>query len=327
MLGFTWKCLPQICLALLYAASITPEPAAAQGMFPTATQITKDSTQSGTRVNDVYSPRMIRQTINGTSTLVMYFGGWYQTSSSSTPNDAIYRVVCSAPNVCGTPQMVINPVAFGLGSASLANNPTIVEVNANGQNIYIMYMTVVTGNVVGAGFTTSNNQIYYSTSFATDGVNWSTPQLLIPGAWLPSATLDNNNPPNVILYANGNGAKNSSGQEVPFLARYNLGPSGVAVNTPVAVNTGNTSYDNVEVRFRTTTNPVGYQMLGQQLTSNVNSEIDYLFSTDGINFELSSSNIVQNSQTPAAHPDTSCWVYYGLSGGTLDSNIFFQSWC
>jgi hypothetical protein len=226
-----WKRFLQFGAVLLYALTFFPESVAAQGAFPTPTQITKDA--AGTRPNDVYAPRMISQIINGTPTLVMYFGGWYQTSLSSAPNDAIYRVVCSAPNVCGTPQVVINPVAFGLGSASLANNPTIVQVNANGQNIYIMYMTVVTGTDPNAGFTVSNNQIYYSTSFATDGIHWSKPQLLIPGAWLPSATLDNSNPPNVILYANGNGSANNA----PFLAKYNLGPSGISVSSPVPVNT------------------------------------------------------------------------------------------
>lgn len=206
--------------------------ATGSGEFASPVQITFNSSSAPTsvRVNDVYSPRMIQQTINGTPTLVMYFGGWYQVTNSPsvTPNDQIYRMVCSSPTSCDAPQSVINlnnDTSSGFAMGSLANNPTIVgPVTENGQSIYIMYMTVVNGPP-GTGFTLADNQIYYSTSFADDGVNWSVPTPLISTAWLPSATLDSNNPPNVILYANST----SSG----LLLKYNLGQSGVSVGRPV----------------------------------------------------------------------------------------------
>ena len=162
--------------------------ALAQGAFPTETQITSD--QAGLRPNDVYAPRLLYQTINGQKTLVMYFGGWYRTNPSTSPQDAIFRAVCSAPNACGPAQMVLDPRTSNLGSAGLLNNPTIVEVHNNGQDYYIMYMVGGSSNDPKAGYTISNNWVYYSTSYANDCVNWSVPQLLFTNAWLPSATVD-----------------------------------------------------------------------------------------------------------------------------------------
>jgi hypothetical protein len=307
--------------------------ATGSGEFASPVQITFNSSSAPTsvRVNDVYSPRMIQQTINGTPTLVMYFGGWYQVTNSPsvTPNDQIYRMVCSSPTSCDAPQSVINlnnGTSSGFAMGSLANNPTIVgPVTENGQSIYIMYMTVVNGPP-GTGFTLADNQIYYSTSFADDGVNWSVPTPLIATAWLPSATLDSNNPPNVILYANST----SSG----LLLKYNLGQSGVSVGTPTTVNTGSVNYENVQVLYHSNTSPAGYQMLAQRPpsdpTTSLNSEIDYLFSTDGTNFSLSQSSIIEQGQTPGAFPTTDCWVYFGDTVGGLageQSNIFLQSFC
>jgi hypothetical protein len=324
-------CLLSCSSALVPAAAL----ATGSGEFATPVQITFNSSSAPTsvRVNDVYAPRMIQQTINGTSTLVMYFGGWYQQSASVTPNDQIYRMVCSSASSCDAPQSVINlnnyPSQFA--NDSLANNPTVVGpvTTGNGQSIYIMYMTVVNG-APGTGFTEADNQIYYSTSFADDGVNWSEPALLISSAWLPSATLDSNSPPNVILYANSNTANSST----PALAKYNLGTDGVAVGTPTAVNTGSVSYENVQVIYRSNTSPAGYQMLAQRIPSapstSLNSEIDYLFGTDGTNFSLSQASIVEPGQTPGAFPTTDCWVYFGETVGGLSgeqSNIFLQSFC
>jgi hypothetical protein len=326
-----------IRIACLLSCGSPLAPAAAlatgSGEFVPPVQITFNSSSAPTsvRVNDVYAPRMIQQTINGTPTLVMYFGGWYQiaNSPSVTPNDQIYRMVCSSPTSCDPPQPVINlnnDTSSGFQMGSLANNPTIVgPVTENGQSIYIMYMTVV-NEPAGSGFNLADNQIYYSTSFADDGVNWSVPTKLITTAWLPSATLDNSTPPNVILYANST----TNG----LLLKYNLGPTGVAVGTPTTVNTGSVNYENVQVLYRSTTSPAGYQMLAQQPpsdpTTSLNSEIDYLFSTDGTNFSLSQSSIIEQGQTPGAFPTTDCWVYFGETVGGVDglqSNIFLESFC
>lgn len=333
--------LLQLGMAFVGGLTVLSGGVLAQGAFPQPTQLTMDA--PGKRPNSVYAPRLVEQVINGTSTLVMYFGGWYQTDPTKAPNDSIYRSICSAPNACGTPQLVINPVAFGLGSASLANNPSIVELHNNGQDYYVMYLVVVPGTNPNAGFTSCTNQIYYSTSFANDGINWSKPVPLgTTTAWLPSVTLDGNSPPHVIMYATSNYTPPASipsgvtcpnqDPNQPFLARYDLGTSGVSVSAPVAVTTLGTSgqslsYYNVSVRYRPSLNPPLYQMLAQQFNlSSLNSEIDSLYSTDGITFKTLATNVTPQGLTPASHPGTDCWVYYGVATST-DVNIFMKSWC
>lgn len=304
------------CTSLLFAIH-SPPPAHAQSAFPAPLQITAEET--GTRVNDIYAPRILYQTIHGKQTLVMYFGGWYRTDPSELPNDSIYRSVCSAPNVCGAAQKVIDPVASKLGSAAMINNPTIVEMHSYGQDYFIMYSTVVTGNDRNNGATVENNKIYYSVSWANDGVNWSVPVLLLDNAWLPSATIDAAG--TVFLYANTNGNSNPY-----FLARFNLGVSGVGVSTPEQVTTDTgIDYANVEVKYRPDIKL--YQMVAQQASESYNSEVDYLDSVDGLHFVTRARNIIQPGMTPAVHPDTSCWVYYGLAPETYKSNIFLKSWC
>jgi hypothetical protein len=49
---------------------------------------------------------------------------------------------------------------------------------------FFRHLAAVTGYDPGAGYAVSNNKIYYATSYADDGVNWSTPRLLIDNAWL-----------------------------------------------------------------------------------------------------------------------------------------------
>jgi hypothetical protein len=309
------RCL--LACALL-PALLTPalRPARAQVSAPPV-QITAE--QSGARANDVYSPKLIYQTINGKPVLVMYFGGWYRTNPYTLPNDSIYRAVCSAPTQCGAAQKVIDPVAAGLGSAAMLNNPTIVQLNNFGRPYLLMYMTGVTGDDRTNGQTVQNNQIYWSMSWADDGVNWSKPQLLLNDAWLPSATLDANN--NVILYANTNWNENPY-----FLSRWNLGQSGIAVARQQPVSTSNgINYINVEVKYRP---QIGlYQMLAQQVTSAFNSQVDYLYSTDGARFTLGVENVIPPSMTPGVHPDSSCYVYYGYAPGLYLSNVYFKRWC
>jgi hypothetical protein len=277
------------------------------------------SEQPGTRPNNVYGPKLIWQTINGQKTLVMYFGGWYRTDPTRSPNDAIYRAVCPAPNQCGEPQKVIDPVAAGMGSAALVNNPTIVELHNGDRPYLVMYLTGVTGDDPNSGWTPQTNKIYYATSWADDGVNWSTPRLLIDNAWLPSATIDAGG--NVILYANTNWNNNPY-----FMSRYNLGPGGTAVSPPQPFVTDNgVSYINVEVKYRS---QIGlYQMMAQRTTSGFNSQIDLLQSYDGVNWQTAAERITPDAMTPGAHPDTSCWVYYGKAPQSFISNIFLKTWC
>ncbi|HYZ21497.1 MAG TPA: sialidase family protein [Rhodopila sp.] len=302
--------------------SLTVLLAAAGGVraqAPDSPPLQLTSEQSGTRPNNVYGPKLIWQTINGQRVLVMYFGGWYRTDPTRPPNDAIYRAVCSAPNQCGDAQKVIDPVAAGMGSAALINNPTIVELPGAGRPYLVMYMTGVTGEDPNAGWTPENNKIYFSTSWADDGVNWSTPQLLIDNAWLPSATIDAGG--NVILYANTNWNNNPY-----FMARYDLGPGGTNVPPPQPFVTDNgVDYINVEARYRP---EIGlYQMLAQQTTSGFNSQVDLLQSQDGINWQVAAQGITPDGMTPGAHPDSACWVYYGRAPQIYLSNIFLKAWC
>lgn len=303
-----------LVLALLSGFSFL---AHAQTRFSPPVQMTAEL--AGTRSNDIYSPKLIYQTINGQKTLVMYFGGWYRTDPTQLPNDSIYRAVCTAPNNCGAAQKVIDPVADGLGSAALVNNPTIVELHNFARPYLLMFMTGVTGEDRNNAWTTGNNKIYWSMSWADDGVHWTVPQLLLDNAWLPSATLDANG--NVILYANTNWNNNPW-----FLSRWNLGRSGITVmdHEPVATNTG-TGYINVEVKYRA---QLGiYQMIAQQVTSAFNSEVDYLQSVDGVNWTVEAENITPQGMTPATHPDTACWVYYGRAPAIYLSNIYLKVWC
>lgn len=171
----------------LYALLLLPKIVWAQTSFPTPMPITTE--EAGTRPNNVYGSKLIYQTIHGKPVLVMYYGGWYRTDPEAPPNDSIYRAVCATPSSCGTGQKVIDPVASGMGAASMVNNPTVVEVHNAGQDYFIMYMTGVTGASPNDGYIIPNNKIYYSTSFATDGINWSVPRLLLDNAWLPSAVV------------------------------------------------------------------------------------------------------------------------------------------
>jgi hypothetical protein len=275
--------------------------------------------ESGTRPNDVYSPKLIYQTLNGQRTLVMYFGGWYRTDSEDLPNDSIYRAVCLAPDFCGVAQKVIDPVAGHLGLASMVNNPTIVELHNYGQDYLVMYMTGVTGADRNNAATVQNNKIFYSISWAADGIRWSVPKLLIDEAWLPSATVDADG--NVLLYANTNWTTNPH-----FLSRYNLGPSGLAVSKaePVVTDAG-VNYTNVEVKYRKEL--ARFQIVAQQASLSFNSEVDYLESVDGVRWDVHAKNITPPGMTPGVHPDTSCWVYYGLAPKIYFSNIFLKVWC
>lgn len=310
-------------LVILSALSLySGKYAKAQGQYPTERQLTFDN--PNLRINNVYAPRLIYQTINGQQTLVMYFGGWYQTNPSVSPTDAIYRAVCTAPDSCGTPQKVIDPQVSGLGSAGLLNNPTIVEIQANGQDILVMYMVGVASDQIGAGKSAPNNKIYYSTSFASDGVNWSTPALLIQNAWLPSATLDSRK--HVLLYVNSNGSDTS----LPFQFVYDLGTSGnTYISAKPVTNPGGVAYVNSFVAYRSPPTNL-FQIVSEHY---YNPQVDYLSSVDGLSWTIMALNILPNattlagSLTPSTHPGTSCWVYFGKNTAFQHSNIYLKSWC
>jgi hypothetical protein len=280
-------------------------------------QMTQDAPDA--RANDVYSPKLIYQIIAGQKTLVMYFGGWYQTDSAALPNDSIYRAVCTAPNACGLAQKVIDPVAMQMGSASMVNDPTIVELHNNGLDYLVMYMTGVTGEDRNDAATVQNNKIYYSVSWATDGIHWSIPKLLFDNGWLPSATVNADG--DVILYANTNWNNNPN-----FLSRCNLGPSGIAVAPCEPVITSQEKlYINVDVTYQKELHL--FQMLAQDSTGSFNSGIDYLDSNDGLVWEVRAENVVAQGMTPTIHPDTACWVYYGYAPVIYQADIFLKVWC
>jgi hypothetical protein len=337
-------------LLSLAALSCIPGAALAQTTF-VKVPITFDSPLAGQSVmfNDVYAPRRINQTINGQTVMALYFGGWYRQSpppGGPGPNDSIYRSVCTAVNSCGTAQRVINPLSIpGFGVWSQANNPTIVTIPNGGTPYLIMYMTVANLSVEGTTPETSN-QIYYSTSWANDGVSWSVPHVLLTNVWLASATLDPSG--NVLLYATTNTTESLA--NTPFLVRYNLGQGGTTltgggngtlgtgVGQYQAVNTYDSSgnyraYYNVETKYWSSLS--AYEMVAQWVPTggtNPNSEIDLLTSTDGLNFHLARSQITEAGEAPGVDPSTSCWVYYGKAtqdpaGNWLRANIYLNSWC
>lgn len=245
---------------------------------------------------NIYSPDLVYQN----NQLVMYSGGWY--TAAGVPSDKIYRSVCSAVDVCGVPVEVIAP-----GGLYQVNDPTLVQMPGG---YWIMYMTGNTGTI---------NNIYYSTSW--DGVIWSTPALLIPAHWLPSATIKNGH---VYLYATQSGT----------LEVYDLGTSGVAVGTPVTLSMPQEDYYwlNVDVAYQPSIDM--WQMVGENFYYDQSSVfIDYLYSTDGINWSMGISHIVDaenggSVRTPAMHPGSAYYVYFGCSATRdgMSNQICFEDW-
>ncbi len=108
---------------------------------------------------DIYSPEPV--IFNGVPRL--YFGGWL--SSNDLPHDAIYVADCPyGAGACTNARKVIDAVASGVYQL---NDPSIVLVRGNGstRDYYIMYMTGSTDTTI------ASNNIYYSVSWADDGVN------------------------------------------------------------------------------------------------------------------------------------------------------------
>lgn len=248
---------------------------------------------------NIYSPEIVIQN----NQTVMYFGGWmYQ---SDLPYDAIYR--CPLP--CTTPQEVISPP---FGSLVQVNDPTLVQMPAG---YHIMYMT---GSTSLGGELTSQG-IYFATSW--DGIAWSTPQLLIQGYWLPSAVLKDGR---VYLYINPTVSPNKQW-------RFDLGTSGVSVGTPVITNhTRPYNYANVDVAYQPSINM--WQMVAENIGDNPASQIDYLYSTNGIDWFFAQMIITapagHSVRTPAMHPSTAYYIYYGCSPTRdgMSNQICFEDW-
>jgi eight-cysteine-cluster-containing protein len=257
---------------------------------------------------NIYSPDVVSH--NGVRHL--YFGGWL---TAGQTHDAIYRSQCgNLGDTCTNTSKVLDPQPYGFDHL---NDPSLVKMPGG---YYIMYMT---GLVQGLdAFTASNNKIYYSTSFVTDGVNWSTPREVINNGWLPSATIGKTG--QVELYANETKVHGN-------VVRFKMGESGTtpAPYEPVVFSNG-VFYLNPDVEYRQS---IGlYQMFAERQGAKA---IDYLTSTDGINFTLVAPDIATSTstgvtyiRTPGQDAETGAWLYYA---GTNEENatknkLFFESW-
>lgn len=249
---------------------------------------------------NIYSPEIIMQN----NQMVMYFGGWM--SQSDLPYDAIYR--CPLP--CTSPVEVIAPP---YGSLVQVNDPTLVQMPAG---YWIMYMTGSTSLDVDV----KKQGIYFSTSW--DGVAWSTPQLLIPGYWLPSAVLKDGR---VYLYVNPTVSPNKQW-------RFDLGTSGVSVGTPVITTHSQAyNYANVDVAYHPSINM--WQMVAENIGDLPASQIDYLTSSNGIDWTLGQAGIIVapvggSVRTPAMHPGSAYYVYFGCAATRdgMSNQICFEDW-
>ncbi len=270
---------------------------------------------------DFYSAELVKWG----SGMRMYFGGWYELAPPDYQDD-IYVSDCPyTGGPCTNVRKVIDASQYG----GPVNDPSVVLIDpADGsKDYYIMYMTCVVHGAPTGG-------VCYSTSWADDGINWGKPGLLVANAWLPSASIKDGH---VILYL----SRHPSNE----LLRYDLGTSGVAVGTPDVLKFtglpaplgGNAFYINIDARWRPTLN--AYQMLaeGPDTTDGAwpwPSAIDYLDSTDGINWRVVYTGVVRRTSdqarigTPGQHPDSAAWVYFGSTArdDSAGFKINFAQW-
>jgi len=240
--------------------------------------------------NNIYSPTFI---VEG-GTLVMYFGGWL---ASGQINDNIYRSEChNGVGACDSPALIFDSAKLGFQAL---NDPTIVTMPGG---YYLMYMTGLEKGCL----VTKCNHVYYATSY--DGVTWSPPQLIVSNLWLPAATIDGNG--HVILYGN----PTQDGSNYRQVTRYDMGTSGIGQISSTALNLPK-PYANIDVQYRPSLGV--YQMLAEVFQSTMNNQIDYLVSTDGINFVLIGDGIIKPQEangyvrTPAASPTDESFIAYG----------------
>lgn len=252
---------------------------------------------------NVYSPEIVQQN----NALVMYYGGWCKVSD--LPTDAIYRSLLAPTINCSAANKVLIPSAPYVQ----INDPTLVQMPGG---YWIMYMTCSTSL---AGELSAQN-ICFATSW--DGVTWSIINLLVPGYWLPSAVLKGGK---VFLYANPTVSPNKQ-----WL--FDLGTSGVAIGTPVQISHSQPyNYSNVDVMCHPSVSLC--QMVGENITPNASSFIDYLYSTDMVTWNLGAHKIIEaepgkSVRTPAFHPDTAYYVYFGCAPTRdgLNNQICLHDW-
>ncbi|XKT74232.1 MAG: peptidoglycan-binding protein [Patescibacteria group bacterium UBA2163] len=247
---------------------------------------------------NVYSPDMV---LREKESLKMYFGGWM---SQGQRHDDIYLADCVWDgSSCSNIRTVISATTQGFNHL---NNPSIVRLvdSANtGRAYYIMYLTGVEQGE--NGFVPGNNHLYYSTSWADNGVNWSKPQLLLKSHWLPSAIVKENG--EVELYANDNTIHGG-------VVKINLGTSGVNVGTIERVSYGTEGhFANVDVEYDF--NDKQYHIVAERMDAK--SSIDRFTSRDGVNWNLTHKKIISADTdqyrvgTPTFHPSKREILFFG----------------
>ncbi|CAF1246168.1 unnamed protein product [Adineta steineri] len=251
---------------------------------------------------NVFSPA----TVMVGSTLVVYFGGWYEPYSL---HDHIYRAECHNYPIqkCDPAAMLIDPLLYGLDHL---NDPTVIYCAETKE--WLIYMTGIKPNGQ-----TSDNQIWIAIS--TDLIHWSQPTLIILDIWQPSATVAPDG--NIMVYGNLNYPDPNNNQQFTII-RYNMGTNGRSVGARTIINAP-VAYFNPDVKYRPEKQQ--YVMAGENggNRQEVNSGIDVLISTDGITFLLAAQNIVKprpgqyHVRTPGLHPTDDFIVYYAE---TIDPN-------
>jgi len=246
---------------------------------------------------NVYSADLIF----GNDGMRMYFGGWM---NKGQRHDNIYVADCSEDgSTCSNIRTVIDATAKGFNHLNDPSIVRLVDSNNTGRGYYIMYLTGVEEGE--DGLVAGNNHLYYSTSWANNGINWSTPKLLLRHHWLPSATV--NGKGEVELYANDNTIHGG-------VVKINLGKSGVNVDTIERVSYGTDGhFANVDVTYNLKEGT--YRILAER--AEPQSTIDLFTSTDGVNWSLAHKKIVDvgvgqyRVGTPAFHPTDENIIFFG----------------
>ena len=266
---------------------------------------------------NVYSPNVI----STPSGYRMYFGGWYQRGQI---HDDIYVADCTIENTgpkCTNVRESLDAVAYGFDHI---NDPNVIKVTPGN---YVMYFT----GLPQGGYWQTDNNIYFSTSPAGDGINWSPPKRLLTGYWNASAVVNPDN--TVYLYA----SVNSASTDNLDLMRYVLDTGGgFTTQGPqkVTIDGVFTHHKNVDVRYNSTTHL--YEMLAEFPggSDGTREVIHFLTSSDGLNFHTVTENVVipgTNEHavwTPSATPGNPNLVFYGATSqsNSTEFKIYAQSW-
>lgn len=250
---------------------------------------------------NIYSP----ETIVVGNKLHVYFGGWMK---SDQVNDVIYRTICdkSGKN-CSTPKAVVDSNALGFEHF---NDPSIVKLkDASNREYFLMYLTGVKDGE--NGLVASNNHIYYTTSWADDGLTWEVPRLLVSKHWLPSATV--NKKGEVELYANDNSINGR-------VVRLNMSKSGIDLIKTEQINYGVTdNYSNPHIQYMPKQDM--YYIIAERATPT--NGIDAFSSADGLTWKQTNKDIVKTESgqvgigSPAFSTENPRLIFFG---STADSN-------